>query len=60
MKATLEVGNRETRSGIIDTSIPNKIQEMKKRISGVEDTIEEIDTLDKENAKSEKFITQDI
>jgi hypothetical protein len=35
MKATLEVGNRETRSGIIDTSIPNKIQEMKKRISGV-------------------------
>jgi len=33
-------------------SITNEIQEMEERISGIEDTIEEIDTSAKENVKS--------
>ena len=33
---------------------------MEERISGVEDTIEETDSLVKENIKSNKFLTQDI
>lgn len=31
---------------------------MKMRTSGIEDTIEEIDTLAKENAKAKNFLTQ--
>ena len=32
------------RTGTIDISISNRIQEMEERISGVEDTIEEMNT----------------
>ena len=39
------------------TSISNRVQEMEERISGVEDTIETIYTLVKENVKSKKFLT---
>ena len=39
------------------TSITNRVQEMEERISGVEDTIETIYTLVKENVKSKKFLT---
>ena len=38
-------------------NIANRIQEMEVRISGIEDTTEEIDTSVIENAKSEKFMT---
>ena len=38
---TLEI---EKRSGVIDASITNRIQEIEERISGAEDTIENIDT----------------
>ena len=38
----------------------NIIQEMEERISGIEDMIEEMDTLVKENVKSRKFLTQNI
>ena len=51
---TLELENLGKRSGVIDTSITNRIEE---RISGVEDTIENIDTTVKENAKSKKLLT---
>jgi hypothetical protein len=44
--------NLGKRSGVIYASITNRIQEMEKRISGAEDTIENIDTTVKENAKS--------
>ena len=54
---TLELENLGKRSGVIDTSITNRIEE---RISGVEDTIENIDTTVKENAKSKKLLTQNI
>ena len=43
-----------------ETSITNRIQEIEERISGAEDSIEEIDSLVKENTKSNKFLTQNI
>ena len=52
--------NLEKRTGITHTSITNSIEETKERISDIEDTIEEIDTLVKENVKSKTFLTQDI
>ena len=54
---TLELENLGKRSGVIDTSITNRIEE---RISGVEDTIENIDTTVKENTKCKKILTQNI
>ena len=48
------------RSGVIDASITNRIQEIEERISGAEDTIENIDTTVKENAKCKKLLTQNI
>ena len=59
-EATLEMGNLGKRSGIKDTSITNRIQEIEKKISGAEDTIENIDTTVKENAKCKKILTQNI
>jgi methyl-accepting chemotaxis protein len=54
MKANLEVKNLGERSGITDVNITNRIQEIEERISGVEDTIEKIDTNVKENSKHKK------
>jgi hypothetical protein len=48
------------RAGTIDKSLINRIQEMKTRISGVKDTIEEIDTSVKEYAKCKKILNQNI
>ena len=53
-EATLEIETLGKKSGTIDTSISNRIQEMEKRISGTEDTIENIDTTIKENAKCKR------
>ena len=44
MEANLEMENLGKRSGITDVSITNRIQEIEERISGVEDTVEEMDT----------------
>jgi hypothetical protein len=41
----------EKRLGVIDASITNRIQEIEERTSGTEDTIENIATTLKENAK---------
>ena len=41
-------------------SVTNRIQEIEERISGAEDTIEEIKSLVKENNKSNKFLTLNI
>ena len=46
--------------GTTETSITNRIQEMEERISGVVDTIEKIDSLAKENIKSNRSVTQNI
>ena len=48
---------------IIETtgaSITNRIQEMEKKMSTIEDMIEEIDILVKENVKSKMSLTQNI
>jgi predicted nucleic acid-binding Zn-ribbon protein len=59
-ETTLEIENIEKRSGVIDTSITNRIQEIGERISGAEDTLENIDTTVKENEKCKKLLTQNI
>ena len=59
-ETTLEIENLGKRSGVIDTSITNRTQEIEERISGAEDTIENIDTTVKENAKRKMLITQNI
>jgi uncharacterized coiled-coil protein SlyX len=46
------------KSGTIDLSISNRIQEMEERISGAEDSIENMDTTIKENAKCRKYTFQ--
>jgi uncharacterized coiled-coil protein SlyX len=56
----MDLENLEKRQGLIDTSISNRIQEMEERISGTEDTIENIYTSVKENAKSKNLLTQNI
>jgi methyl-accepting chemotaxis protein len=60
MEANLEMENLGKRSGITDISLTNRIQEIKERISGVKDIIEEIDTTLKENSKHKKLITQSM
>jgi hypothetical protein len=51
-KKIWEVKNLGKRTGTTEISIINGIQDMEERTSGVEDTIEEIDTSFKENVKS--------
>jgi hypothetical protein len=50
----LEIETIGKKSGTIDTSISNRIQEMGERISGAEDPIENIGTTIKENTKCKK------
>jgi uncharacterized coiled-coil protein SlyX len=59
-KATLEIENLEKRSGVIDISITNRLQEIEERISGAEDTIENINTTVKENVKCKRLSIQNI
>ena len=53
-ETTLEIENLGKKSGTIDASIKNRIQEIEERLSDVDDTIENIDTTIKENAKCSK------
>jgi chromosome segregation ATPase len=59
-EAMLEIETLGKKSGTMDASIRNRIQEMEERISGAEDSIENINTTIKENAKCKKFLTQNI
>jgi uncharacterized coiled-coil protein SlyX len=59
-ETTLEIEIQGKKSGTIDASISDRIQEMEERISGAEDTIENIDKTIKENAKCKKILTQNI
>ena len=59
-EATLEIETLGKKSGTIDESISNRIQEMKERISDAEDSVENIGTIIKENAKCKKIVTQNI
>ena len=58
-ETSLKIENLGKRSGFIDASINNRVQEIEERISGAEDIIN-IDTTVKENAKSKKLLTQSI
>ena len=59
-EAMLEIETLGKKSGTIDASISKRIQEMEERISGAEDSIENIGTTIKENAKCIKILTQNI
>jgi hypothetical protein len=50
----LELENLGKRSGVIDESITNRIQEIEERISRAEDTIENIDTTSERKRKKQK------
>lgn len=54
-EGVLEMENLGQQTETIDTSITYRMQEMDKRTSGIEKTVEEIDTLAKENVKSKKI-----
>jgi hypothetical protein len=56
-ETTLEIENLGKRSEIMNASITNRIQEIEQRISGAEDTIENIDTTVKENTKCKNLLT---
>jgi len=56
----LERENLGKKSGVIDASTTNRIQEIEERISGAEDTIENINTTVKDDVKHEKLLTQNI
>ena len=59
-EATLEIETLGKKAGTIEASISNRIQEMEERILGAEDTIENMDTTVKENAKCKKLLSQNI
>jgi hypothetical protein len=59
-EATLEIETQGKKSGTIDASISNRKQEMEERISGAEDSIENIGTTIKDNTKRKKILTQNV
>ena len=59
-EAALEIETLGKKSGTIDASISNRIQKMEERISGAKDSIENIGTTIKENAKCKKILPQNI
>ena len=59
-KTTLEIEILGKKSGTIDVSTSNRIQEMEERISGAEHTIENMDTTVKESTKSKNLLSQNI
>jgi hypothetical protein len=59
-ETTLKIEILGKKSGTIDATISNRIQEMEERMSGAEDSIENMVTIIKENAKCQKILTQNI
>jgi hypothetical protein len=57
-ETTLQIENLGKRLGVIDARITNRVQKIEERISGVVDTIENIDKTVKENAKCKKLLTK--
>jgi chromosome segregation ATPase len=56
----MEIETLGKKSGTIDVSMSNRIQEIEERISGAKDSIENIGTTIKENAKCKKILNQNI
>jgi chromosome segregation ATPase len=59
-EATLKIETLGKKSRTIDVSISNRIKETEERISGAENSIENIGTTIKENGKCKKILTQNI
>jgi uncharacterized coiled-coil DUF342 family protein len=59
-ETTLEIKTLGKKSGTIDANISNRMQEIQERISDAEDSIENMHTTNKENAKCKKTLTQNI
>ena len=59
-ETTLDIENLEKKSGVIDASVKIRFQEIEERISGAQDTAENIGTTVKENAKCKMLLTQNI
>ena len=59
-EAKLEIETLGKKSGTIDASISNRIQEMKERITSTADSIENICTTIKENAKCKKILKHPV
>jgi len=59
-ETTLDIENLRKRQGTIDTSITNRIQEIEERLSGAEDTIENINKTVKDNVKGKKIVAQSM
>jgi hypothetical protein len=57
---TLKIKTLGKKSGTIDVSTSNKIQEMKERISSTGDSMANMDTTIKKNAKCKKILPQKI
>jgi len=55
-----EIENQRKSQRAVDTSITKRIQEINERISGAENTIENIDTTVKNNVKHKKLLAQNI
>jgi hypothetical protein len=53
----MEIENLGKRSGVIDATITNRMQEIEERMSAIENTIEYIETTVKKNTKSSKTKT---
>lgn len=47
-----------TQPGIPEASLTNRLEKMEERISGIEDTIEEMDTLVKKKVKSKNLLAE--
>jgi hypothetical protein len=54
-ETTLELENIGKRSGVIDASTTNRIQETEEKISGADDIIENVETTVKENENAKSF-----
>jgi hypothetical protein len=59
-ETTLKIETLGKKSGTIDVSISNRIQEMEERILGTEDSIENMNTKIKEITKCKKILTKNI
>jgi chromosome segregation ATPase len=59
-ETTLEIETLGKKSGTIDTSISNRIQEMEERISVAKNSIANMDKKIKESEKCKKILTQNI
>jgi uncharacterized coiled-coil protein SlyX len=59
-ETTPVLANLGKRSGVIDASITNRIQEIEERISGADATIGNIDTTVREKCKMQKLLTENI